>query len=55
MISVSYQGFFDVFSAFIAEIMLSDRDYAVRVAMGSIKFDTESIGVGGRDQEFVLE
>ena len=55
MISVSYQGFFEVFPAFIAEIRLSDRDYAVRVAMVSIKFDTESIGIRGRDQEFVLE
>ena len=55
MISVSYLGFFEVFPAFIAEIRLSDRDYAVRVAVGSIRFDTESIGVGDRDQEFVLE
>ena len=34
---------------------MSDRDYAVRVAVGSMKFGIESIGVRGRDQEFVLE
>ena len=55
MISVPYQGFFEVFSAFIAEIRLSDRDYAVHVAIGSMTFDAESIGIGGWDQEFVLE
>ena len=55
MISVPHQGFIEVFSAFIAEIWLSDRDYVVRVALKMTESENESITVGGWDQQFELD
>ena len=55
MISISHQGFIEVFSAFIAEIWLSDRDYAAPVAVEMTEFENESIAVGSWDQQFELD